>query len=347
MNSQETNIFSLSQQDTLVVKGIAICSMLCHHLYGFPPEGVVPYNGILAWIGALGKVCVALFLFCSGYGLTARYKDITTLKETLRFVRNRFIKFYTNYWVILFVFIPLGIFVYGRTWDIAYAGLNVPKRIVYELFGINGGCSYIPTWWFNQLIIVMYLLFPLLFRAVKQVPFIAGIVTILYLLFGDKYTLGIIELNIWLQPFMMGIYWNLFEDKLRVLSDICLSHKVMFALASFVLLVIAVFIRSSLLYPDDIRIDALLTAIILLCIVSTLRYLSKLINSLAFLGKHSMNIYLIHTFFNVPVLHGSEWLRVGGGFAILITFCIGISFTIEYIKKRLGVYALQKQLITK
>lgn len=347
MNSQEPNIFSLSKQDTGALKGIAICAMLFHHLYGCPVDGADPYTGIYAWLGSLGKICVALFLFCSAYGLSAGYKDITTYKDKLRFIRNRFIKFYTNYWVILLIFVPLGIFVLGKSFGMAYAGMNMPKRIIYEIFGINGGCSYMRTWWFNQLIIVMYLTFPLLYRAIKHIPLLSIIVSVLYLLFGDNYTFGIIELNIWLLPFMIGIYWNLYEDKLRELSDICLSHKVMFASVSFALLLLAVFLRSSLLYPDDIRVDALLTIAITLCMMSALRLSSRLMEVLVYLGKHSMNIYLIHSFFNAPMLHGSEWLRGGGNYIVLIFSCLIISIVIEYIKKHLGFYTLQKQLISK
>lgn len=66
-------MISLSRQDTSVMKGIAILAMLFHHMYGSIPIDIVPYSGALQWIGWLGKVCVALFLFCSGYGLTSQY----------------------------------------------------------------------------------------------------------------------------------------------------------------------------------------------------------------------------------------------------------------------------------
>ena len=76
-------MFVLTRQDTAVMKGIAICAMLCHHLYGFPLAGVEPYTGVLAWIGVLGKICVALFLFCSGYGLAANYKPQSILDDII------------------------------------------------------------------------------------------------------------------------------------------------------------------------------------------------------------------------------------------------------------------------
>lgn len=341
------NIFSLSKQDTNFLKGIAICAMLCHHLYGCPISGVEPYTGIFSWLGFFGKICVALFLFCSGYGLSAGYKSISSLSDKVHFVRNRLIKFYTNYWVILLFSVLYGIFVLGRTFDVAYAGLNMPKRLLYEVFAINGGCSYLRTWWINQLIIVFYLLFPLLFRVVKHIPFTMLILSAIYLLCGDSYTFQIIEFNIWLFPFIIGIYWNLFEDKLGQLSSLCLSYRALFIILSIILLITVAIIRSMLTYPDQIRIDALLAICIALCTILIFRYSNILMKSSAFLGKHSMNIYMIHSLFNVPSLHSCEWLRGGGNFAILIGICLLISMGIEWAKERGGVYNLQKRLISK
>lgn len=66
--------FSLSLHDTSVLKGIAICAMLCHHLFYQSPE-----SGYVVWhLAMLGKVCVAIFLMLSGYGLTIQMKKLVT-----------------------------------------------------------------------------------------------------------------------------------------------------------------------------------------------------------------------------------------------------------------------------
>ena len=73
MLSGNTNIFAISKQDTSVMKGIAIIAMLCHHVYTWQPEWVEAYPFFLTTLGVLGKVCVAIFLFFSGYGLAVQY----------------------------------------------------------------------------------------------------------------------------------------------------------------------------------------------------------------------------------------------------------------------------------
>lgn len=71
----------MSKQDTLVLNGIAIIAMLFYYLYCSIPEWIEPYDGVLAWMSDLGKVCVAMFLFCSGYGLSAQYEKVKGIRR--------------------------------------------------------------------------------------------------------------------------------------------------------------------------------------------------------------------------------------------------------------------------
>lgn len=107
MLSGNTNIFAISKQDTSVMKGIAIIAMLCHHVYTGQPSWLEPYSWCLTTLGVLGKVCVAMFLFCSGCGLAVQYDRsmviALTVREkirtTIKFVIKRLIKFYSAYWL--------------------------------------------------------------------------------------------------------------------------------------------------------------------------------------------------------------------------------------------------------
>jgi uncharacterized membrane protein len=64
--------YRLSINDTLLIKGIAICLMLWHHLFFQNPE----FGFLVFHTAQLSKLCVALFLFISGYGLTIQYNTI-------------------------------------------------------------------------------------------------------------------------------------------------------------------------------------------------------------------------------------------------------------------------------
>lgn len=82
---------SLSIQDSNVLKGVALILLLWHHLF-YVDNGM--YSDIKVWdygvvnqIGQLGKVCVALFVFLSGYGLIVS-TDPLTFKARLFYVKR-------------------------------------------------------------------------------------------------------------------------------------------------------------------------------------------------------------------------------------------------------------------
>lgn len=106
--SGEDFALSLSAKDTGIIKGVAICLMLWHHL--FPNALYSGGNSAVVFMAAVGKVCVSLFLLVSGYGLACQYSKVIAeaknLKErfgvTTKFIAKRYVKFYTGYWVIFF-----------------------------------------------------------------------------------------------------------------------------------------------------------------------------------------------------------------------------------------------------
>ena len=74
----------LSKEDTASVKGIAILFMLWHHLFLNVPD----YGTLTHSMAIVAKVCVALFLFVSGYGLTKQYVGLEkrNVQTTIRFL---------------------------------------------------------------------------------------------------------------------------------------------------------------------------------------------------------------------------------------------------------------------
>lgn len=89
---------SLSIQDSNVLKGVALILLLWHHLF-YVDNGM--FSDINVWgygltnqIGQLGKVCVALFVFLSGYGLVVS-TDSSNFRLRLFYVK-RYTKLYLN-----------------------------------------------------------------------------------------------------------------------------------------------------------------------------------------------------------------------------------------------------------
>ena len=346
MDDLNKNNFNISISDTSVMKGIAIIAMLCHHVFTGRPGFEAPYSEFFIALGILGKVCVSMFLFCSGYGLAVQYeKEIdktSTIYEKLiysmKFIVKRLLKFYTSYWFIFIIFVPLGIFVFDRSLADAYGeNVNLIKRISYDLLGIQGFQSYNITWWFNKLIIIFYLLFPIIFIISRKIKFIGLIISFLLMRFANKFgVLNYYDLLFWQFPLVVGMYYAIYKDTLNNFSSSLSKYRITTYISVFVIFIFCVVQRLYGVIPlghiTVMRVDTFLTISILLILLLYLKNISWLYQPLLILGKHSMNIYLIHTFFNSyweftrKLLHDS-YLRVGGGeYDCAFTFMFGTEY---------------------
>ena len=310
----KTNIFALTKQDTAVLKGIAIIAMLMHHLWGCPPIGVEPYTGVLGFLGSVGKVCVAMFLFCSGYGLSVGYGRLIEdgrlngqspnedwkigLKDTLKFLARRFVKFYAGYWPIFLIFVPISIWGFERSLADAYGtDENVYKCLAFDVLGIGGFHSYNITWWFNQLLIEAYLLFPILFWLAKKWPWtllvLTAIITPLQFVLKQY---GGNELWVNIQAFLFGILWFMHEERLEKLYTL-ISKSWVWIVLSVIFMVSCLWMRGGgVPHIGGGRIDAFLTLSLAGSVVFILRQSRFVMRTLTVLGKHSGNTYMIHTF---------------------------------------------------
>lgn len=350
------NIFALSKQDTNVMKGIAIIAMLCHHVYTCQPEWVEAYPFILTTMGVLGKVCVAMFLCCSGYGLVVQYEKVlgmTTclidkLRATIVFIIKRLIKFYSAYWFVFLIFVPITIVCFDRPLSAAYGeNVNIVKRLFWDILGIQGFQSYNITWWFNRLIIIFYLAFPILYATIKQTKLLGLVVCFVAMRFADKFgILNYYSLMLWQFPFVLGIAWAVYQDKMICLSKYVKQYAQWIKGGVVLLLVVGILQRLYNIIPfgniTGIRFDGILSVLILLVVILVIRDLRYTYAILTFLGKHSINIYLIHTFLNgywSPIqqfLHTNPVCRFFGlNMYMVLISCLLISILIEYLKDKI------------
>lgn len=156
----------LTTTDSNVLKGIALLFLLIHHLFYIRNgrfDDIEIFNGhyLVNMIGQACKVCVPMFVFLSGYGLTAGAEKMDSF-DYKRFYIHRFSKLYLNYWLIWLIFVPIGVLGLGISFDKVY-GNHILEKIILDFFGLinlTGGYGYNPTWWFYSCITVLYLLFP-------------------------------------------------------------------------------------------------------------------------------------------------------------------------------------------
>lgn len=348
--------FSLSRQDTSVLKGIAICAMLLHHMYACPiADGVASYGGFLNWIGIFGQVCVSIFLFCSGYGLSVQFRKVESWTDAMPFLRRRLIKFYTNFWVVYAIFVPITVLFFKRPLEVAYGQHTLWYKqvgaVLLDLFCIPGRDPYNITWWFNQLILVLYLLFPLMnWFARKASVIITLVIGFLVFRFHKMIPGGMCDVYMWQFPFLLGILWSLAEKGIPDRFEVIIKSKwsTVFSVLSLALLVF--FRMRPHRFWTGSNMDPFITVVLAFLILTVAgREKSIVYNGLCFLGKHSINIYLIHTFFNgywhPEWLHIAGWMRCGINFIILMSLCLATSLLLELLKRHLGFYKLSNIII--
>ncbi len=356
----DSNInYRITLNETNVIKGIAICAMLWHHLFLNNPE----YGAFSFKLALTCKMCVALFVFLSGYGMTVQYqKRLQENNSSAHIIQHKFInwtifllhrfsKFYLNYWVVFLLTVPLGVFIFGRTLADAYGSDTfLLVNLLRDFFCFQGIKSYNITWWINQLFIVLWLFFPFLYWSMKSK--IVSIWMLAFLYLNPDSILNLLNfiapgLTSWLATFALGIFVAVNSKNFS-----CILNKI----NKYILLVIAIMATAFFLYVRNHNVvfpllghgsDPFIAAFLSLSIVCFCRISNRKMSLQAFLGKHSMNVYLLHTFifdyfyhdfiysFNQPLLI----------FLILCFLSLVLSIVLEQLKKIIGFYNLQQKIV--
>ena len=266
--------YSLSRQDTSIMKGIAICAMLLHHLYACPiTDGIESYGGFLKWIGIFGKVCVSIFLFCSGYGMSIQYRKVESWSDSTIFLRRRLIKLYTYFWVVYAIFVPITVFLFNRPLSAAYGyHSNLYKEVasvVLDLFCIPGRNPYNVTWWFNQLILVMYLLFPLTIWLVRKAGVVISLaVGFMVFCFYQHIPFGMNNWSLWQFSFLLGIVWSVVENRIPDRYYALVKGRYSSWIAFLVLVILTMLRMMSSRFWTGLHMDAFITLALAFLVLS-------------------------------------------------------------------------------
>lgn len=324
----------LSKSNSLILKGGGIIMMLIHHLFYiqnglYDDVHLFGDHYLVQEIGIFCKLCVALFVFLSGYGLMISHKDKEI--EPLKFYKYRFKKLYFNYWFIWLIFVPIGVFVFHRTFSEVY-GSHALIKAGLEFLGIYnlfGGLGYNPTWWFYSCIIVLYLLFPFLEKINRKWPYLFASAVMVFPLFA--FLPVVCSFARYLLPFVVGMWM---ASMPKATFDRISSGQIIITLFGLA----AVRNFSNSLTPI---VDTLM-CVGLALLISKLQ-VPKLIRGIfESLGKHSMNIFMFHTFifyywFRDLIYITRNPLII---FIELLGICWIISVVLEFIKNKIGFYKI-------
>lgn len=333
----------LTKTDTNILKGIALLLLLCHHLFykenGLYDDVFIAGHGLTNEWGKICKVCVAIFVFLSGYGLMKSNQGKKI--KMMRFYWNRMTKLLLNYWVIWLLFVPAGVFLFGRTFEVVYVN-HIHARFLLDLGGLAymfGFYGYNATWWFMSCIIMLYAMYPILSIRGGDTNILIPcfLLSVLLSLFNLPFLLPV---RYYLMTFIAGM---LFASG-NLLSKYRLQNRLQKILC-FLFFMFCLLVRNRL-GAYAMQFDTFI------CIVGIILYSNIGINNvmcqhlLTFIGKHSMNIFLFHTF--IYYYYFREFIYAPQNpiliFLLLLGICLIISVLIEKLKGALQFQRLESYL---
>lgn len=291
------NHFSFTKSESRIAKGVAILLMLYHHLFAnnrLPKTytsllSKSPIN-LVSILSDFGNICVSIFVILTGIGLFY----ISQKKDYKKWCLHHVLSFIVHYWFVFILFVPIGFLFFNRPffW----------KELLKNFFFLS--YSYNLEWWFLRVYLEILLVSPWMICSIKKAPKLSFIASLFlsfvgYLLhesnlYQELFFKEFSTLFLWQLMFFIGYYiayYQVFEHISYVINRFGLNTWWF----SFTVLIFCIFIRQGTYITSKLK-DPLLAPIFLLfsvCLIKQLR-----LNSLfSYLGKHSFNIWLIHTFF--------------------------------------------------
>lgn len=308
----EKNKWNFTKEDTKAIKGIAILLMLAHHLWAYPErlsgELIFFGDGIkyIQYLGEFGKICVSIFFFLGGYGI---YKSSLNEKASMA---KRIKSLYISYWKVFLIFVPIAFLFFGNQphslWN-QYSVFDFGE-FIENFIGISS--SYNKEWWFLISYVWVLLCFPIIKSilnkgtAKKNLCLIILLEILLADIFPNIATIDSLEglknnffyktffcQTIYSVSFWMGCEFakdNLFE-KIWQESQ---KNKLLNPVLDCIYIGIMIFLRNTVFGND---IDVIITPVLIIICLDLIKRRKSISNIFRNLGKHSTNMWLIHTFF--------------------------------------------------
>ncbi|MCM1459403.1 MAG: acyltransferase [Bacteroides sp.] len=338
-----------NNNESLKIKGVAIILMVLLHAVYHAPKGVVvtyaflPQNIVLN-VAGMGKICVSMFAFVSGYGLWKSYERRKTScnKWTIR----QLFKLFSKFWFVWIITAVACEIVSGRSREVYFKDgiITGIKNIIIEMLGLAKlfhTPSLTSVYWYIGAAVFFVLCIPFLYYMKQNLVAVVFIIILLprILAVGDNGFLGTMNPGSFLFVFILGVMASEHELIERWTGTFCFRGG---KIIKFILEVILLFICYKIYYILplqsywEIHWGVIPFVIIVFC-VEFINQIPVICNMLSFLGKHSMNIYLVHSMLKNMYL--KEWLySLHNWFLILIALLavsIVISYVIEGLKKLL------------
>lgn len=341
---------TFTKDHSLAAKGLAILLMLTYHL--FEDENLVtsmnviysPFSlqSFLTFTG-FGNVCVSVFVFLTAYGISTglfAQKEMLPMSLVYRQAGKRFVILMVNF-AVLYLSVNL-LWWYKFDYQSLY-GVN-KQGFLYFLTDAAGLSMFFDTpcmnmtWWYMEIAYILIFLVPFLAWLVKKTGYYALFLTLFapYIVVFQKD----VARYLFVAAFGVCAAHGHWLDRLRNLK-LHLALQWLIGIAGFILCIL---IRQNyVVYEYYVHLaDAPITLFLVYLgavLIGTVPVLGRVFT---FIGKHSMNIYLVHTFFYMalwqPFIYRFRY--AGITFLLLLACCLLYSVVLELLKRVTGLKKL-------
>lgn len=348
-----------TKEHSLELKGIAIIMMMFHHCFW----GTALFNNFKVSFEPLGqefvvnmslvfKICVSIFAFITGYGLILSLKKLNekyewTKKEIFKWNMTRIIKTLSGFWIIAILAYIICQCLDGRTGEVFFNNkppLFGSAQIITNFLGLSNLLhfdNFCSAWWYMSPAILFIIVTPIFAKLFKKYGYfiVFSIVIALPRVLGIKYENS--SFISFLSPVLLGI-WCAEKNVIVKLANykIIKKNNVLNKIIKFILetgiIILAAFVFLQLPKNNFYEITyGLIPICFIVYLYEFYLELPILKQILKFLGKHAMNIFLIHEFIRTYYLN--EYIYSFKNFIKIAMMLLGISLllslAIELFKK--------------
>ncbi len=349
--------------DTNIAKSIAIIMMYIHHLF-FGTETYMGYTFSFAPFGETRtiaiaqscKVCVSIFVFLTAYGITISFmgkeekNSEVPLKEFLVEDFCRWIKLISGF-IVIYILAQVFSFLGRNNTEVYGTGI---KRVVYTVLDVLGLANvfntptFNPTWWYMGLALTILLIMPFLYRAHRRIGVALLVLSVVLL---RMLSLEFTPFRLYLPTMCLGILFaerNLFEKMHNLYRDKIFLHIGKIIVAAVVLFSLFIFRHKAAMMLDIT--DAILAVLIIYISFEFFGERGRTVKTVAgFCGKHSMNMFLAHSFFKTYYFK-DFYYSFGNAWCIVLVLTITtllFSVCVEMLKKYSGYNKLVEKLVNR
>lgn len=350
-----------TKEHTMQMKGIAIIILLFHHCFlnaqrwatvpyeklattkgwGYYPISFAPFSShTIQYLASFSKICVAMFVFMTGYGMWVSYESQKKKTTMSNYIKKRMVTLMTGFLIIFVVTeilaIPTGRFieVYGHDFrSVVYMiidALGLAKLLGTPLFCL--------TWWYMSLAIVLIMIFPFVHSIMEKYQWVVVVASIIVPRacgFGQS-----TDLFRYLLAYTLGMYFAQHDLLARIKEKFMeqnVAGKLLSLIVSLIGLAVIIKCRQNA-WIGWKYLDFWDGFVAMYVIVISYIYILNgkwIVKGLGFLGKHSMNIFLIHSFYRDVFFHEFTysfyyaWLD----YIVLMAISLVTSIVLEWFKK--------------